>query len=85
MIVTKNLKAILKIKKKKFNNEMEKEFENIEKEIQELKKTSLANISKIAAETSSEVIKQIIGTEINKSNVSAIVNDILKRNINKHI
>ena len=57
----------------------------IEKEIKDLKKSSLSNISKIAAEMSSEVIKQIVNTEVNKSNVTAVVDDIVKKNIAKHI
>ncbi len=56
-----------------------------EKEIKDLKKTSTSSIVDIAAETSAEIIRQIINTEINKSNVSAIVNDISKREIEKHI
>ena len=56
-----------------------------EKEIKDLKKTSTSSIADIAAETSAEIIRQIINTEINKSNVSAIVNDISKREIEKHI
>ena len=56
-----------------------------EKEIKDLKKTSTSNIAAIAAETSAEVIRQIINAEVNKSNVSAIVNDFTKREIKKHI
>ena len=56
-----------------------------EKEIKDLKKTSTSSIADIAAETSAEIIRQIINTEINKSNVSAIVNDIAKREMEKHI
>ena len=55
------------------------------KEIKDLKRSSIASINKIAVETSSEIIRQIIGTEVNKSNVSAIVDDILKRNKEKYI
>ena len=67
-----------------FNNQIEKEIAAIEKEIKDLKKTSLSNISKIASETSAELIRKIINTEVNKSNVSAIVDDIIKRNVEKH-
>ena len=56
-----------------------------EKEIKDLKKTSTSSIADIAAETSAEIIRQIINTEINKSNVSAIANDIAKRETEKHI
>ena len=75
----------IKNKRQKFNSEIEKELATVEKEIKELKKTSLSDISKIASETSAEVIKQIINIEVNKSNVSAIVDDIVKRNAEKRI
>ena len=75
----------IKNKKQKFNDEIKKELIAAEKEIKDLKKSSVSNISKIAAETSAEIIKQIINTEMNKSSASAIVNDIVKRKIEKHI
>ena len=79
----KRLNQDIENKRKDFNNQIEKEIAEIEKEIKDLKKTSLSNISKIASETSAELIKKIINTEVNKSNVSAIVDDIIKRNIGK--
>ena len=75
----------IKNKKQKFNDEIKKELIAAEKEIKDLKKSSISNISKIAAETSAEIIKRIINTEMNKSSASAIVNDIVKRKIEKHI
>jgi F-type H+-transporting ATPase subunit b len=81
----KKLDIDIKIKKEKFSDEIENELISIEKEINNLKKSSISNINKIATETSVEVINQIIGTEVNKSNVSAIVNDIVKKKIEKHI
>jgi len=71
-------------KKKDFNNQIEKEITAVEKEIKDLKKTSLSNISKIASETSAELMKKIINTEVNKSNVTAVVDDIIKKNMEKH-
>ena len=56
-----------------------------EKEIKDLKKSSILNISNIAAETSAEVIKQIINIEVNKSSVSAVVDDVTKRKMVKYI
>ena len=79
----KKLDQDIKNKKKDFNNQIEKEITAVEKEIKDLKKTSLSNISKIASETSAELMKKIINTEVNKSNVSAIVDDIIKRNVGK--
>ena len=81
----KKLDRDIENKKQKFNDEIEKELMTVEKEIKDLKKTSTSNIANIAAETSAEIIRQIINTEINKSNVSAIVNNIAKREIEKHI
>ena len=81
----KKLDRDIENKKQKFNDEIEKELETAEKEIRDLKKSSLSNISNIAAEISAEVIKQMINTEVNKSNVSAIVNDLAKREMEKYI
>ena len=72
-------------KKQEFNDEIDKELTATEKEIKDLKKTSTSNVADIAAETSAEIIRQIINTEVNKSNVSAIVNEITKKEIEKHI
>ena len=81
----KRLDKDIEVKKKNFNREIEKEVAAVEKEIKDLKKTSLSNISKIASETSAELIKNIINTEVNKSNVAAVVDDIIKRNKEKYI
>ena len=81
----KKLENDIKSKKQKFNEEIEKELISIEKEIKSLKKSSISSINKIAVEVSSEIIRQIIGAEMNKSNVSAIVEDISKKKIEKHL
>ena len=81
----KKLDNDIENKKKKFSEEIEKELLSIEKEIQELKKSSLSSVSKIAADASTEIIKQIINAEVNKSSVNAIVNDVIQRKVDKHI
>ena len=81
----KKLDRDIENKKQKFNDEIEKELIAAEKEIKNLKKSSLLNISQIAAETSAEIVKKIIDTEVNKSNVSAIVDELIKRKVEKHI
>ena len=81
----KKLDRDIKNKKQKFNEEIEKELIAAEKEIKDLKKSSISNINNIAAETSAEIIKQIINIEVNKSSVSAIVNDVVKRKMVKYI
>ena len=81
----KKLDKDIELKKKNFNSQIEKELALVEKEIKDLKKTSVSNISKIASETSAELIKNIINAEVNKSNVTAVVDDIVKRNKEKYI
>jgi F-type H+-transporting ATPase subunit b len=81
----KKLDRDIEKKKQNFTDEIEKELVAAEKEIKDLKKSSISNISNIAAETSAEVIKQIIDIEVNKSNVSAIAADITKREVKKYI
>ena len=51
---------------------------------QQFFQNSFSNIARIAEETSEEIIKQIINVEINKSNVSAIANDIAKKEMEKN-
>ena len=79
----KKLNEDIETKKQKFNDEIEKELKAAEEEIKNLKKSSTSSINNIAAETSAEIIKQIINIEVNKSSVSAIVSDIIKRKIEK--
>ena len=81
----KKLEDDIKNKKQKFNEEIEKELVSVEKEIINLKKSSISNINKIAVEVSSEVIKQLVGTSANKSNISAVVEDISKQMVEKHL
>jgi len=80
----KKLNEDIEIKKKKFDVEIEKELEAIEKEIEKLKRNSIPDITKIAESISAEIIKQIIGAEVNKSNVSAIVNDVMNKKVDKY-
>jgi len=81
----KELDQNIEKKRSKFNEEIEKEIEIVEKEIIKLKHSSLESVSKIATETSVELIKQIIDTEVNNSNVSAIVNEVSKKKLGNAI
>ena len=81
----KKLDREIESKKQKFNEEIEKELTNVEKEIKNLKKSSMLVINKIAEDISSEIIKQVVGTEINKSKLSAVVQDISKKKIENYL
>ena len=49
-----------------------------------LKKRAPEKINKIAIETSSEILKSLIGGEVNNSSISAIVEDLSKKNEGKY-
>ena len=55
--------------------DIEDEIAAAESEINDLKKNSDEKISKIAISTSSELLKELIGEEVNNSSISAIVED----------
>ena len=66
---------------------LEKDIDNeisaTELEVNNLKITSSEKIKKIAIETSSELIKQLIGEEANNSSISAIVEEQSRKNKEK--
>ena len=70
-------------KKESLKKEIDEEIKKAESEILDLKNKSPEKINKIAIETSADLIKQIIGAEVNNSNISAIVEDISKKNEEK--
>ena len=80
----KKVEEDIKNKNLIFNKEIEKEILSTENEIENLKKNSVQSINKIAIETSSEIVKQITGAEVNGSNVSAIVEDISRKSMEKY-
>ena len=79
----KKVEEDIKKKSSILNKEIEKEILSTEKEIKNLKINSAQNINKIAIDVSSEIIKQITGAEVNGSNVTAIVEDISKKNMER--
>ena len=74
----------INLKKDSLDRQINEEIEKAEAEINALKKNAPEKINKIAIEASSEILKNLIGTEINNSSVSAMVNDLSKRNGNKY-
>ena len=74
----------INIKKEALDKQIDEEIKKVEKEIHQLKETSPEKINKIAIEISSDILKKLIGADVNNSSISAIVNDLLKRNGNKY-
>ena len=71
-------------KKEILDKQIDEEINNAEKEIEMLRKSASGKINKIAIETSSDLIKKLIGAEVNSSSISAIVEDLSKRNGGKY-
>ncbi len=71
-------------KKEILDKQIDEEITNAEKEIETLKKGAAEKINKIAIDTSSDLVKKLIGAEVNNSSISAIVDDLSKRNGNKY-
>ena len=66
-------------KRETLKNEINEEIKKAEEEITDLKNKSPDKINKIVVETSSDLVKQLIGVEVNNSSISAIVEDISKK------
>ena len=79
-------KALKDINSKKeiLDKQIDEEINNAEKEINTLRKNASKKINKIAIETSSDLVKKLIGTEVNNSSISAIVDDLSKKNGDKY-
>ena len=71
-------------KKETLDKQIDEEIKKAEQEINILKKSAPEKINKIAIETSSELVKKLIGAEVNNSSISAIVDDLSKRNGDKY-
>jgi len=71
-------------KKEVLDKQIDEEIKKAEQEIDLLKKSAPEKINKIAIETSSELVKKLIGAEVNNSSISAIVDDLSKRNGDKY-
>ena len=67
-------------KRLKLEQELDKEVKIVEAEIEELKKKAPEKINNIAVETSSDIIHQLIGANVNNSSITAIVSDIASKN-----
>ena len=79
----KALKDIM-AKKEVLDQQIDDEINKAEKEIEVLRVSAPDKINKIAIETSSELLEKLIGSGVNSSSISAIVDDLSKRNGDKY-
>ena len=71
-------------KREALENEINEEVKIAEKEILDLKNNAPKKINRVAIETSNDLVKQLIGMEVNNSSISAIVEDLSKKNRGKY-
>ena len=79
----KALKEI-NLKREALDKQIDEEIKKVDQEIKLLKKSAPGKINKIAIESASELVKELIGAEVNSSSISAIVDDLSKRNGDKY-
>ena len=76
----KNINA----KREFLEKQIDEEVKKAEEEINKLRLEAPSKINKIAIDTSSQLIQKLIGTEINHSSISAIVDDLSRKNGDKY-
>ena len=80
-------KKILKdinLKKENLDKVLNEEIKKAEIEIEDLKNKAPEKINKIAIEISTDLTQQLIGVSVNNSSISAIVNDLSKKDKDKY-
>ena len=78
--VIKNINS----KKETLDKQIDDEVKKAEVEIDTLRQSAPEKINKIAVVTSTEILKKLIGAEVNNSSISAIVDDLVKKNGDKY-
>ncbi len=79
----KALKDIV-AKKEVLDQQIDDEINKAEEEIEVLRVSAPDKINKIAIETSSELLEKLIGSGVNSSSISAIVDDLFRRHGDKY-
>ena len=74
----------INVKKETLDKELSEEIQKVEVEIQELRNKAPERINKIAVETSADLLRQLIGVDVNNSSISAIVDDLSRKKMNKY-
>ena len=78
--VIKNINS----KKEILDIQIDDEIKKAEIEIDTLKQSAPEKINKIAVVTSTVILKKLFGAEVNNSSISAIVDDLVKKNGDKY-
>ena len=74
----------INLKKIALDKELNLEIQKAESEIQEFRDRAPEKINKIAVEASKDLLQQLIGAEVNSSSISAIVDDLSRKKMDKY-
>ena len=77
----KNIQA----KKETIEKDIESQLAKAQKEILELKTSSINSINNISQEISSNIIEKMSGDKLNESSIKAVVEEVSKKNIGKYL
>ena len=71
-------------KKDSLDKSLNLEIQKTESEIQEFRDKAPEKINKISVEISADLLHQLIGAEVNNSSISAIVDDLSRKKMDKY-
>ena len=74
----------INLKKDNLDKELNLEIQKAESEIQEFRDKAPEKINRIAIETSTDLLQQLINTEVNSSSISAIVDDLSRKKMSEY-
>ena len=72
------------VKKEALEKEIDEEVNKAENEIKTFRDSAPEKIKKIAEETSSDLLQELIGAEVNSSSISAIVEDLSRKKMDEY-
>ncbi|MDA7805771.1 F0F1 ATP synthase subunit B [Candidatus Pelagibacter sp.] len=72
------------VKKETLEKELDEEVNKAEIEIKTFRDNAPEKIKKIAEETSSDLLQELIGAEVNSSSISAIVEDLSRKKMDEY-
>ena len=82
--VAERLEKDIILKKEALEKDLSSEIQKAEVEIQEFRAKAPERINKIAIQTSVDLLQQLIGTDVNSSSISTIVNDLSSKKMDKY-
>ena len=74
----------INLKKETLEKDLSGEIQKAEIEIKEFRNKAPEKINKIAVETSTDLLQQLISADVNSSSISTIVNDLSNKKIGKY-